>query len=67
MKSLKISLSLFIVFTLSHTPYIYISIFGGPISGYFRFAFYINNLANFFIYLFVDEKFRAWVREMCPR
>ena len=65
MKSVKIGLSLFIVFILSFTPSLYVYNFGGPISGYFRFAIYINNLANFFIYLFVDEEFRAKLRDMC--
>ena len=64
MKSVKIGLSLFIVYMISHTPYKYITTFGGPISGYFKFAFYINNLANFFIYFFVDEKFGAALKTL---
>ena len=65
MKSVKIGLSLFIVYILSYTPFMYVGISGNPISGYFRFTFYINNLANFFIYLFVDGEFRAKLRAMC--
>ena len=62
-KSAKIGWSLFIVFILSFTPSLYAHNFGGPISGYFRFAFWINNLANFFIYFFIDEEFRVKLRE----
>ena len=65
MKAVKIGLSLFMVFILSFTPYLYIIFFRKPISGYFAFAFYINTMANFFIYLFVDEEFRAKLKEMC--
>ena len=61
-KTVKIGLSLFVVFILSYTPFIYIVTFGKLISGYFAFAFYNNNLANFLIYLFVDEEFRAKLR-----
>ena len=69
MKSVKIGLSLFIIFMLTYTPFIFSFILPslGPISGYFRFTFYINNLANFFIYLFVDEDFRAKLRAMFCR
>ena len=59
MKTVKIGLSLFVVFILSYTPFIYVAAFGQPISGYFRFSFYLNNLANFFIYLLVDGEFRV--------
>ena len=59
MKSVKIGLSLLSVYILTYTPFLYVGIVREPISGYFRFTFYINNLANFFIYLFVDEEFRA--------
>ena len=65
MKAVKIGLSLFMVFIMSFTPILYIIFFRKPISGYFGFSFYINNLANFFIYLFVDEEFRAKLKEMC--
>ena len=64
MKSVKIGASIFIVFILSFTPGIYVLNFGGPISGYFRYAFYINNLANFFVYLAVEEAFRVKLKAM---
>ena len=65
MKLVKIGLSLFIVFIVSFTPGLYVVNFGGPISGYFGFVYKINNLANFFVYLFVDEEFRAKLKAMC--
>ena len=49
---------------MSYTPLLYTFNSDQPISGYFRFATYINNLANFFIYLLVDEEFRAKLKEM---
>ena len=64
MKSVKIGASLALVFILSFTPGIYGMNTGRPISGYFRYTFYINNLANFFIYLVVDDEFRAKLRAM---
>ena len=64
-KSVKIGASLFIVFLFSYAQFIYLGNGGGPISGYFRYTFYINNLANFFIYLAVDEEFRE--RFKCRR
>ena len=64
MKTVKIGLSLFMVFILSYTPFLYVIMFEKSISGFFRFVFYINNLANFFIYLFVDEDFRAKLRAL---
>ena len=67
MKLVKIGLSLFIVFIVSFTPGLYVVNFGGPISGYFVFAYKINNLANFFVNLLVDEEFRAKVKAMCKR
>ena len=62
---MKIGLSLFLVFTLSTTPVLYAINFGGPINGYLIHAFSINQLANFFIYLVVDEEFRAKLKAMC--
>ena len=66
MKSVKIGLSLFLVFILSYIPPMFAFIVPSvaPIHGYFRFSFYLNHLANFFIYLFVDEEFRAKLRAL---
>ena len=62
MKSVKIGSLLFVVFIVSFIPTIYALFSGYLINGYFQFSLYINNLANFFIYLFVDEEFRAKLR-----
>ena len=64
MKSVKIGLSLFLVFIFSFTPSVYAILAREVMSGYFRYTNYINNLANFFIYLLVDEEFRAKLKEM---
>ena len=66
MKSVKIGVCLFLVFILAYTP-LMIAFFVGEISGYFRFTYTINNLANFFIYLIVDEDFRGKLKAMCKR
>ena len=66
MKSVKIGVCLFLVFILSFAP-LMIAFFAGGISGYFRFTYTINNLANFFIYLIVDEDFRGKLKAMCKR
>ena len=65
MKTVKIGVSLLLVFILSFVPMLYAVNSDDPISGYFRFSVYVNNLANFFIYLFVDEQFRSKLRMMC--
>ena len=67
MKLVKIGLSLFIVFIVSFTPGLYVVNFGGTISGYLRFTIMFNNVANFFVYLVVDEEFRAKLKAMCKR
>ena len=55
MKSVKIGSLLVVVFIVSFIPTTYAVLSGSTINGYFRFSLCINNLANFFIYLFVDE------------
>ena len=65
-KSVKIGLSLFLVFVLSFAPSLWAT-FVGKINGYFGFTFVLNNYANFFIYLVVDEEFRAKLKAMCKR
>ena len=67
MKSVKIGISLFLVFVASFVPILCLFIFGGPIFAHLRYAYSINNLANFFIYLVVDEEFRAKLKAMCKR
>ena len=66
MKSVKIGASLFLVFVVSFvpSPVMYALNNGMPISGYFRYMFFINNLANFFIYVVVDDEFLAKLKAM---
>ena len=62
---MKIGLALFLTFILSFTPLQVIVHSGMRISGYFRWSLYINHVANFFIYLVVDEEFRAKLKTGC--
>ena len=64
MKSVKIGSLLVVVFIFSFLPSTYAAFSGATISGYFRFSLFINNLANFFIYLVVDEEFRAKLKSI---
>ena len=64
---MKIGLCLFLTFIVSFAPPLYLIYFGGKINGYFVYSININNLANFFVYLVVDEEFRAKVKAMCKR
>ena len=67
LKSVKIGVLLFIVFVLSYvTPLIVLRI-GIKLPGHFVHVYHINNLANFFIYLVVDEEFRVKLKAMCKR
>ena len=66
-KALNISKGLFLVFMLSLTPHIYALDTGEKISGYLYYTVDFNNLANFFVYLVVDEEFRGKLKAMCKR
>ena len=63
-KSVKIGSLLVVVFMVSFIPTLYATFSETTISGYFRFSLFINNLANFFIYLVVDEEFRKKLKEI---
>ena len=67
MKSAKIGFALFLVYIFSFTPSLLMLYKPGTVSGYFRATLLINNLANFFIYLVIDEEFRAKLKAMCKR
>ena len=57
MKSLKL-----IVMISTHSPFIYVGFINdGDVSGYTHFLFYCNNFANFFVYFWIDDKFRDWI------
>ena len=62
MKAIKIGAMLFLVSFASFTPIVVAVINDGlEIWGYFDFFIYINNFANFFVYFWIDDKFRNWV------
>ena len=67
MKSVKIGVAIFIVFVGGFMPPLYAFNFGGPINGYLRYSIFANFVANFFIYLVVDEEFRGKLKAMCKR
>ena len=58
MKSVKIGASLFLLTIATYAPLVFVFATETQISGYMRFIIYINNFANFFIYFWIDEKFR---------
>ena len=60
-KSVKIGASLFLLIIATYTPLGYAIASKTTISGYLAFVIYINNFANFFIYFWIDEKFRKAV------
>ena len=64
MKCVKIGTSLFVVFLLSFTPEMFAANTNKKISGFFDYAFYINNLANFFFYLMIDGDFRRELKKL---
>ena len=63
LKSVKIGASLFVVTVASYTPLIFSILSTTYLSGYLYFVIYINNFANFFVYAWIDDKFR----ESLPR
>ena len=60
-KSVKIGASLFAVTMLTYSSTVYGVITGVPVTGYIYVLIYINNFANFFVYFWIDKKFRIWV------
>ena len=63
-KSVKIGLILVLVFFVSFAPTMYAVSSGKPLNVFLRHSLSINNLANFFIYLVVDEAFRAKLKSI---
>ena len=62
--SVKIGLSVFFVYWVSFLPHMVFLTTGVPLSGYLYYAYHLNNLANFFIYLAADTKFREALKKM---
>ena len=54
---------MFVVAVASYTPLIFSLLSATYLSGYLYFVIYINNFANFFVYAWIDDKFR----ESLPR
>ena len=61
MKSVKIGASLFLLTVVTFAPLAYALGTQATISGYLSLVIYINNFANFFIYFWIDNKFRKAV------
>ena len=62
--SVKIGLSVFFVYWVSFMPHIVFLATGIVMSGYLYYTYHLNNLANFFIYLAADTKFREALKKM---
>ena len=60
-KSVKIGASLVVVTLVTFSPLVYAVVAETSISGYIHFVIYINNFANFFVYFWIDERFRKAV------
>ena len=61
MKAIKIGAMLVVVSFASFTPSVVAGSTNKAVPGYFNFFVYINNFANFFVYFWIDDKFRNWV------
>ena len=59
MKSVKIGVSILVVFILAYIPVILSFSGWSPLGDYTNYFFCINYSANFFIYLVVDADFRV--------
>ena len=60
-KSVKIGSSIFFLIIATYSPLCYAIVAKTKVSGYLGFVIYINNFANFFIYFWIDKKFRKAV------
>ena len=60
-KSAKIGASLFFLTVATYSSLFYALGAEEGISGYWKFVVSINNFANFFIYFWIDKKFRKAV------
>ena len=60
-KAVKIGASLFVLSIITYTPLTLADLSHTVVSGYFYFSVFINNFANFFVYVWVDVKFRNWL------
>ena len=60
-KSVKIGAGLFLVSMASFTPLLVALNTDLVLPGHLMYFMYINNFANFFVYIWIDRKFRAFV------
>ena len=60
-KSVKIGASLFMLTIVSYCPLVLNGNLGLVASPYLFYFIYINNFGNFFIYFWIDEKFRKFI------
>ena len=60
-KCVKIGACLVALTLATFSPIAYASVAKTALSGYMFFVVYINNFANFFIYFWIDDKFRKAV------
>ena len=62
MKSLKIGATLFLVTIATVSAMFYATLFSRKaVHGRLYFIVYINNFANFFVYFWIEDKFRNWI------
>ena len=61
-KSVKIGAGIFVLTVATYLPAIVGSFVGVKVSGYWAYAVYVNNFANFFVYLWIDDEFRRSLR-----
>ena len=65
LKSMRIGISLLIVFVISFVPSMVFDSFTGQMDNHVKYNNSMNFIANFFIYFLVDEEFRFKLREIC--
>ena len=63
MKTVKIGLGIFLTCVVSFAPIAYIIATQAVVPGFVFYLPCLNNISNFFIYLFVDKAFRTWLRQ----
>ena len=64
MKSVKIGFSIFLFGLMAFGPTFYIMSTRTSVSGYYHYFLLIMNVNNFFIFAFVDQPFREWLKQL---
>ena len=60
-KSVKIGVALFTLTVVCYLSVVLLALSNLVISPYLFYLLYFNNLGNFFIYFWIDEKFRKFI------